>query len=199
MNLFAKIVGATAAVVSLSAFAQGDVAKGAEIYAQCVACHADKGNAESAEFPKLAGQHAAYLAKQLKEYKEGKRENAIMGGIASGLSPEDMANVSAYLASQKMVISGAKDAATLRAGEKIYRGGVAQRQISACAGCHSPNGAGIPALYPRLGGQHPEYIAAQLRAFRSGERANSAQMTDIASRMNDKEIDAVANYIAGLR
>jgi cytochrome c553 len=182
-----------------------DLAKGKEIMQQCAACHGADGNASAAIYPKIAGQHAEYLYKQLNNFKPGKdgekpaRENAVMVGFASMLSDEDMKNVSAYLASQKQTLGAAKNKDTLALGEKIYRGGIADKKIPACAGCHSPNGAGIPAQYPRLGGQHAQYTESQLVAFREGTRHNSEQMTAIATKMSDKEMKAVSDYIAGLR
>ena len=180
--------------------AKPDAAAGEAKYtAMCAACHGADGNAGSPEYPKLAGQHPAYLAKQLAEFKSGKRANAIMNGMAAALSDEDMKNVAAWLSSQKAKPGYAKDKDTIALGERIYRGGVADRQIAACAGCHSPNGAGIPAQYPRLSGQHAAYLSAQLSAFRGGVRNNNVQMTQVAAKLNDREIQAVADYIAGLR
>ncbi|BET27296.1 cytochrome c553 [Limnobacter thiooxidans] len=182
-----------------------DLAKGNEIMQQCVACHGADGNASAPIYPKIAGQHAEYLYKQLSNFKAGKngekplRENAIMAAFAAGLSDEDMKNVSAYLASQKQTLSAAKNKDTLALGEKIYRGGIADKKIPACAGCHSPTGSGIPAQYPRLGGQHAQYTESQLVAFRDGVRNNSEQMSVIAAKMSDKEMKAVSDYIAGLR
>jgi cytochrome c553 len=204
MKLIASLVGAAAlAVLSLSAHAQAakpDLAKGAASFGQvCAACHAADGNSAIAANPKLAGQHPEYLVKQLTEFKSGKRANAVMSGMAAALSDDDMRNVSFWLASQKPVNGVAKDKELVALGERIYRGGIADRQIAACAGCHSPNGAGIPAQYPRLSGQHAEYTATQLKSFRSGERKNSAQMTGVAAYLTDKEITAVSDYIAGLR
>lgn len=197
------LIAASAAALSFSAQAQSakpDLAKGAATYGQvCVACHAADGNSAIADNPKLAQQHPEYLVKQLKEFKEGKRANAVMQGFAAALSEEDMRNVGAWLASQKAAPGFATNKDTVRLGERIYRGGIADRQIAACAGCHSPNGAGIPAQYPRLAGQHAAYTEAQLKAFRDGSRHNNAQMTGVAAKMNDREIKAVADYIAGLR
>ena len=119
--------------------------------------------------------------------------------MASTLSEADMKNVAAFYASKPAKPGFAKNKDTVLLGEKIYRGGIADRNVPACAGCHAPTGAGMPAQYPRLGGQHGDYTEAQLVAFRSGARANSAQMTAIAARMSDKEIKAVSDYIAGLR
>ena len=177
-----------------------DLAKGSAAYGQvCVACHAADGNSTLPENPKLAAQHPEYLAKQLMEFKSGKRDNAIMKGFAAGLSEEDMTNISHWLADQKATDGFATEKDLVRMGERIYRGGIADRQIAACAGCHSPNGAGIPSQYPRLAGQHATYTVNQLNAFRSGVRKNSVQMTGVAAKMNDMEIKAVSDYIAGLR
>jgi len=177
-----------------------DLVRGEASYAAvCVACHGAEGNSGIAANPKLAQQHPEYLVKQLQEYKSGKRKNAIMQGIASALSESDMRNI-AYWAGDKKIKPGfAKDKDLVALGERIYRGGVADRQIAACAGCHSPNGAGIPAQYPRLGGQHAEYVATQLTNFRDGVRTNSLQMNQVAAKLNDREIRALSDYIAGLR
>lgn len=179
--------------------AKPDLAKGEASFAMCVACHAADGNSVIAVNPKLAQQHPQYLVKQLQEFKSGKRANPIMAGMAAALSEEDVKNVAYWLSSKKAVPGAAKDKDLVALGERIYRGGVADRQIAACAGCHSPNGAGIPAQYPRLSGQHADYSAAQLLAFRDGVRKNSVQMSQIAAKLNDREIKAVADYIAGLR
>jgi cytochrome c553 len=138
------------------------------------------------------------LVKQLTEYKSGKRANAIMSGMAAALSESDMKNIAAFYASLNAKPGAAKNADTVALGEKIYRGGIADRNVPACAGCHSPNGAGIPAQFPRLAGQHADYTEAQLVAFRGGVRNNSIQMTGVAAKMNDREIKAVSDYIAGL-
>ena len=180
--------------------AKADLAKGEASYAAvCAACHAADGNSTIVANPKLAGQHAGYINKQLTEFKSGKRANAVMSGFAGALSPADMTNISAWLASQKAKPSFAKDKDLVLLGEKIYRGGIADRQIAACASCHGPNGAGIPQIYPRLSGQHAEYTATQLNSFREGVRKNSAQMTQVAAKLNNREIQAVSDYIAGLR
>ena len=181
-----------------SAKAAPDLAKGQASAAICVSCHTMDGSRGSPTYPILQGQHPEYLAKQLAEFKSGKRANAIMSGIAAALSEDDMRNVSAFYAGKIAKPGFAKSAATVALGEKIYRGGIADRQIPACAGCHSPNGAGMPAQYPRLGGQHADYTEAQLVAFRSGARNNSVPMMGVAAKMNDREIKAVSDYIAGL-
>ncbi|MEJ6000659.1 c-type cytochrome [Paucibacter soli] len=199
--LLTGLMFAAAAVANEpAATAKPDLAKGQATSTQvCAACHTADGSRGSPANPILQGQHADYLAKQLDEFKSGKRNNAIMKGMAATLSPEDMKNVAAFYASKQAKPGFAKDKTLVALGEKIYRGGIADRQIAACAGCHSPNGAGIPAQYPRLAGQHSDYTEAQLNAFRSGLRSNSAQMTGIAAKMNDREIKAVADYVAGLR
>jgi cytochrome c553 len=197
------LLAASAAVLSFNTHAQAakpDLAKGAAVYGQvCIACHAADGNSTIVENPKLAQQHPEYLVKQLQEFKSGKRDNAVMKGFAAALSDEDMRNIGFWLASQKATPGFAQNKDSIRLGERIYRGGIADRQIAACAGCHSPNGAGIPAQYPRLAGQHAGYTEAQLKAFRDGVRHNNAQMTGVAAKMNDREIKAVSDYIAGLR
>jgi len=164
----------------------------------CAACHGADGNSGIPANPKLAQQHPQYLVKQLQEFKSGKRNNAIMKGFAGTLSDEDMRNIAYWVTTKKAKLGFAKDKELVTLGERIYRGGIADRQIAACAGCHSPNGAGIPAQYPRLGGQHADYVAAQLTSFRDGVRNNSLQMTQVAAKLNDREIKAVADYVAGL-
>ncbi len=180
--------------------AKADMAKGEAIATQvCGACHSFDGSRGTPANPILAGQHADYLAKQLQDFKSGARANAIMKGFAATLSDQDMRNVAAFYASKSAKPGFAKNRDTLLLGEKIYRGGIADRQIAACAGCHSPNGAGIPKQYPRVGGQHGEYAEAQLTAFRAGQRLNSLQMSGVAAKLNDVEIKALADYMAGLR
>lgn len=177
-----------------------DLAKAEALFGQaCASCHAADGNSSIAANPKVAGQHPEYLVKQLQEFKSGKRNNAVMKGFASVLSDDDMRNIAHWAAAKKPKPGFAKDKELAALGEKIYRGGIADKQVAACAGCHSPNGAGIPAQYPRVAGQHAEYTAAQLTAFRDGARKNSDQMTGVAAKMNDREIKAVADYIAGLK
>lgn len=175
------------------------VAGEAKFSALCVACHGADGNSSTPVNPKLAQQHPEYLMKQLREYKSGARKNAIMQGIAAALTDDDMKNISFWLASQKAKPGFAKDKELVALGERIYRGGIAERQISACAGCHNPSGAGNPAQFPRLAGQHAEYTQAQLISYREGGRQNSLQMTQVAAKLNDREIRALADYVAGLR
>jgi cytochrome c553 len=180
--------------------AMPDLAKGeASFGAVCVACHGVDANSTIPVNPKLAQQHPDYLIKQLQEFKSGLRANPIMSGFASTLSEDDMRNVAYWAASKKSLPGFAKDKDNVALGERIYRGGIADRQVAACAGCHSPNGAGLPSKYPRLGGQHADYVAVQLTSFRDGVRKNSLQMSQVAAKLNDREIKAVADYIAGLR
>lgn len=179
--------------------AKPDLAKGAATSATvCGACHTADGSRGLPTYPILQGQHADYLVKQLTEFKAGKRDNAIMKGMASTLSDDDMRNVAAFYASKAAKPGQSKNAATVALGTKIWRGGIAEKNVPACAGCHGPAGAGVPAQYARLGGQHAEYVSAQLGTFRSGARANSAQMTTIAARLSDAEIAAVSDYVEGL-
>jgi len=198
--LAAPLVSQAAGEAAPAKVAKPDLVKGEASYtAVCVACHAADGNSAIPVNPKLAQQHPEYLVKQLQEFKAGKRKNAVMQGFAAALSEEDMKNIAGWVTSKKAKPGFAKDKELVTLGERIYRGGISDRQVPACAGCHSPNGAGIPSQYPRLGGQHAEYTASQLTAFREGARSNSLQMTQVAAKLNDKEIRAVADYIAGLR
>ena len=177
-----------------------DLAKGqATSTGACAACHTADGSRGSPANPILQGQHPEYLMKQLAEFKAGKRVNAVMNGMAATLSADDIRNVAAFYAGKQSKPGFAKSKELVALGEKIYRGGIADRSVPACAGCHSPTGVGIPSQYPRLAGQHADYTAAQLVAFRGGARTNSVPMTGVAAKMNDREIKAVADYIAGLR
>src|SRR4051812_43971157 len=189
------------------AAAKAAPAKGQVIATQvCAACHGADGNSVAPANPKIAGQFPEYIHKQLANFKpkDGKkpeRENPVMNGMAANLSPDDMKNLAAYFAGQKMKPAAAKDKALVAAGQKLWRGGNSSTGVAACAGCHGPDGAGIPAQFPRLAGQYSEYIEAQLKLFLSGARANdtSGMMRGVAARMTDKEIKAVAEYAAGLR
>lgn len=165
----------------------------------CVACHGAAGNATISQYPKLAAQHGAYVFKQLMDFRSPERPNPIMSPIAKAMSEEDMRNVAAYLEAQALKAGAAKNKDTVEFGKSIYRGGIADKKVPACAACHGPSGSGIPAQFARLGGQHQEYTAQQLTLFRSGARKNSEQMVTIAKRMTDDEIQAVSDYIAGLK
>ena len=206
----ASAPAAAAAPAAPAGQAKVDAAAGGQRYAAvCAACHGADGNSGIAQNPKLAQQFPEYVVKQLQEFKAGKRPSNVMQPFAAQLSDQDMVNIAAFLAGSKAKPGFARDKDLVTQGERIWRGGIPDRQIAACAGCHSPNGAGIPAQYPRLSGQHADYTAAQLGKFRTaanvpnvkGEsaRPNSVQMMQIASRMTDQEIRSVADYIAGLR
>lgn len=186
---------------------KGDAAKGQEIAGKvCAACHGPDGNSPLAANPSLAGQHPEYIFKQLSNFKSqggkpAERSNAVMAGMAAPLSDDDMKNVATYYAKQTARPRAARDPELVKEGQLIYRGGIASKNIAACASCHSPNGAGLPAQFPRVGAQHAEYTAAQLKAFRSGERKNdpNAMMRGVAAKLSDREIAAVSEFIAGLR
>ena len=167
----------------------------------CSACHASDGNSATPANPILAGQHAEYIAKQLANFKSGERKNPVMLGMSATLSPDDMKKLGEYFQQQKAKPRTAKDPELVKVGQQIYRGGVMAKGIAACTSCHGPSGAGIPAQYPRIAGQHAEYTTSQLVSFRSGERANdpNKMMRAVAAKLSDAEIKAVAEYIAGLR
>lgn len=183
-----------------------DAAKGQQVAAQiCAACHNPDGNSALAANPKLAGQHADYLYKQLKNFKAdggkpAERNSPVMGGMVAALTDQDMKNVAAWYASQTQKGEQAK-AQAIEAAQKLYRAGDAARGLPACAACHGPAGAGIPAQYPRIGGQFAEYTETQLKAFRAGERGNdpNRMMRAVTAKMSDAEIKAVADFVAGLR
>ena len=207
-RLWTAVAAALVAPVALAqGVIKGDPAKAQQFVTQvCVACHAADGNSSIPANPSLAAQHPEYTYKQLRNFKsqDGKpaeRVNGVMAGMVANLSDDDMKNLAAYFAIQKAKPRVARDAALAKQGEAIYRGGIMAKGVAACASCHAPNGAGMPAQFPRLAGQHAEYTAAQLTAFRAGQRANdSAQMMRmIAAKMNDQEIKAISEYIAGLR
>jgi cytochrome c553 len=174
----------------------GDVAR--NIIA-CVSCHGAAGNSTITANPRLAGQHPAYLSKQLMDFRGAGRANPIMSMMAQALSPDDIRNLAAYLGAQVPKPGAARNQDSMELGKRIWRGGIAAKNVPACAGCHSPNGAGIPAQYPRLAGQHQDYTITALTSFSNGTRSNSVPMTSIAERLSDKEIKALADYVAGLR
>jgi cytochrome c553 len=172
----------------------------------CAACHGPNGNSVAPANPKLAGQFSEYLYKQLRNFKaqggkKAERENPSMAGLVANLSDADMRNVAAYFSEQKLRPDVARDKNLAAVGQKLYRGGNAATGVVACAGCHGPSGAGIPIEYPHIAGQYAEYVESQLKAFRSGARANdpNGMMRGVTARMTDDEIKAVAQYVAGLR
>jgi len=165
----------------------------------CAACHGADGNSAVPQNPKLAGQIPEYLLKQLTNFKEGKRANAVMAGMVANLTPDDMKELANYYSAQKIILSKAKTNGVASLGEKIYRAGNPASGVPACASCHGSNGAGIPKQFPRLSAQHADYTLTQMKAFRSGERANAPMMMTIATKMTDAEIQAVSDYVEGLR
>ena len=206
-----RIMALAAMLTALAAAAaeppfKGDAAKGQAVANQiCAACHGADGNSQIAVNPKLAGQIPEYLHKQLVNFKaaagkKAERDNPLMAGMVASLSPEAMRNLAAYYAGQTAKPGTAKSKDLVALGQKIYRGGVAGKGVAACASCHGPNGAGMPAQYPRLAGQHAEYTETQLKAFRAGERANDPNnaMRGVAGKLSDREIQGVSDYIAGL-
>jgi len=180
--------------------ASGDAEAGKAISATCAGCHGADGKAILPEYPNLAGQHASYIAKQLTAYRDGERENSLMSPMAAALSDQDILDLSAYF-SEMSKIKGIAEEENLTLGQNIYRGGIGAADVPACTGCHSPSGQGNPAaIYPMLSGQNKAYLVEQLKQFRAGTRNNdpNGMMRALAHRMSDAEIDAVANYAAGL-
>lgn len=180
--------------------AEGNAAAGKTRAAACAACHGADGNSMTADFPKLAGQSAGYIAKQLADFKSGKRSNPIMAGMAAGLSAQDMADLGAYYASQKTSL-GVADETMVAAGQRLYRAGNETTGVPACMACHGPTGSGnAAARFPALSGQHAKYVVAQLKAFAAGQRGNdmNGMMRDVAGKMSDAEMKAVASYVSGL-
>jgi len=199
-RVIAPLLLATASLAFGPAYAEGDAAAGATKAGSCAGCHGADGKSTSPENPNLAAQHAGYLAKQLADYQSGERVQAIMTGMAATLTPEDIADIAAHYASQSPV-AGVANEEGLQLGEDIYRGGISDVGIPACSGCHGASGNGNPAAgFPALAGQNATYTIAQLKMFRSKERANdaNAMMRGVAQRLTDAEIEAVSNYIMGL-
>lgn len=185
----------------MTASAEGDSAAGKQKSAACAACHGADGNSTNGEWPKLAGQHPRYTIKQLQDFKSGTRDNAVMKGMASPLSDQDMADIAAYFGDQKPSY-GTANPDLVKLGQALYRGGDIQRGLSACMGCHGPTGRGNPAAgFPSLAGQYAQYTIAQLKAFRAMKRSNdpNEMMRNIAARMTEEDMEAVATFIQGLR
>ena len=189
-----------AAVGPTQTLAEGDAAAGKAASATCAACHGADGKAILPEYPNLAGQHASYIAKQLTDYRDGNRQNALMSPMAAALTDQAILDLAAYYSSMPE-ISGVASEDNLELGQNLFRGGVTSAGIASCTGCHGPAGAGNPAAaYPSLVGQNKAYMIAQLKMFRSGERNNdpNEMMRALAHRLSDAEIDALANYASGL-
>ena len=187
--------------------AKPDLAKAKQIADQiCAACHGADGNSPSPANPSLAGQQAAYITLQLQHFKSGVRSNPVMAGMVATLSPEDMQALGIFFSQQKPKVAGIRDRELALVGQKLFRGGNVASGLPACASCHSPDGAGVPSRYPRLGGQHADYALAQLKAFKSGERGmdkagkdtNGRVMAQIAAKLSEKEMQALAQYTSGL-
>jgi cytochrome c553 len=190
------VFGCTAA-----AFAAGSKESGQAKSATCVACHGVDGNSANPEWPSLAGQHAAYLERQLKSFQANERQNDLMSPMAMILSDQDVADLATYFSSQA-VRGGETEPSKLALGQRVYRSGNVAAGVPACAGCHGPAGRGnAPAGYPSIQGQHATYVAAQLRAYQAGSRKTDANqmMRNVASRLSPEEVDAVASYVQGLR
>jgi cytochrome c553 len=202
----APMAPATEAKAAVPGKPKVDVAAGEALYnsgdstrgvVACITCHGPKGQSAVSTWPKLSAQHAAYTVKQLKSYKDGTRVNAIMMGMSMPLNEQDMINIATYLSQQAPSQGVAENKETILLGQSIYRGGIASKGVQACAGCHSPNGAGIPSQYPRQGGQWADYSYNQLVNFNQGTRKN-LQMNSIAGKLSDQEMKAVSDYMAGL-
>jgi cytochrome c553 len=200
------LVGAPTLSAQEKASPKADAAHGQQLASQlCATCHAADGNSTIGSNPRLAQQHAHYLSKQLVDFtvrsgeQKPARENAIMNAIAAGLSDQDRLDLSSWFASQTAKPDEARNRDTLELGQRIWRAGLPEKSLPACSGCHNPTGAGIPNQYPRLAGQHAEYLEATLKAFRDGTRHNSVPMQQISARMSDAEIRAVSDFIQGLR
>jgi cytochrome c553 len=187
---------------------KADPAKGGSLYdtgdnarglPACASCHGAGGNSTIVANPKLSGQVGTYLHKQLVDFTTPNRQQPVMSTYAKMLSDEEKSNIAAYLATQQPKQGAARNKDTIELGRKIYRGGIADRGVAACASCHGATGSGIPAQYPRLAGQHQDYTINQLQAFKTGARNNSPQMGALAKRMSDEEMKAVADYISGLK
>lgn len=193
------IIGISFAITATVSFAAGSAKAGKDKSAACVACHGADGNSPSPAFPKIAGQSAGYIAKQLADFKTGRRANGIMAGQVAALSKADMQDLGAFYAGEKPSSGKASTEKQAKMGARLYRGGNAKTGVSACMSCHGPSGKGIPPKYPQVSGQHAAYSVAQLKAFKEKARKNDdGIMTGIAFRMSQEEISAVADYMAGL-
>jgi cytochrome c553 len=189
--------------LSSPALGEGSAEEGQAKATPCIACHGVDGNSANPEWPNLAGQSAPYIVRQLKAFKAGERQNPLMSPMATPLSDDDIEDLAAYYSQQRPTGLEA-DPSKIAEGQRLYRGGDPVTGISACIACHGPNGRGMPAAgYPSLQGQHATYIAAQLKAYRSGQRTTdqpfNRMMRDVASRLTDEQIEAVAQYVQGLR
>lgn len=200
-QLSSAIILSAAALITFKPVIAADIEAGKAKTATCAGCHAADGNSATGAFPKLAGQHASYLVKQMKDFKAGTRTDPTMQAMVGALSDSDMEDIAAFYASKKST-KATFDESKLALGENIYRGGITETATAACMGCHSPAGTGNgPAAYPSLKGQHADYIAAQLAKFKDTSRSNDAgkMMRNIAKRMSNAEMAAVSAYIAAIK
>lgn len=181
------------------ALTEGDAEAGQQKSGTCVACHGQDGNSPTPMYPKIAGQHAGYIVDQLKAYKSGERENAVMQGMAAPLSEQDMKDLAVYYSTQEMQ-PGTADGDRVAMAGKIYRGGDKEANIPACIACHGPSGEGMPAAgFPAIGGQHADYTRTQLELYASGERQGpKGIMESIARRLSAEQIEALSDYLEGL-
>ena len=212
MKRFLPLLAGVAAAASVLAAdhapaASGDPAKGQQIVAAvCSACHNADGNSTIVTNPKLAGQHPEYLLKQMRNFKSdggkpAERISPVMNAMVTAYTEDQMRDIAAFLSEQKRKGEVAKNPETIEFGRKLFRAGDQSKGLPACAACHGPSGAGIPAQYPRIAGQFAEYTEAQLKGFRAGERTNDSNkmMRMVTIKMTDAEIKAVSDYVAGLR
>lgn len=201
MKNWIKVILAGSALVAAPLLQAGDISRGEELSGSCAACHGADGNSDNPEWPNIAGQGERYLFEQLKAYQTGDRENAVMAGQVSDLDEQDMRDLAAYYASLEPGVAGGVDPDLRERGEDIYRGGIPDKGVAACMACHGPAGAGMAgAGFPRVGGQHAQYTAEQLRKYRDGDRDTdrNRMMRDVAERLSDDEIEAVSSYLSGL-
>ncbi len=201
MNNWIKVILAGSALVAAPLLQAGDISRGEDLSGDCAACHGADGNSDNPEWPNIAGQGKRYLFEQLMAYKTGDRDNAVMRSQVEGLEEQDLRDLAAYYASLEPGVAGGVDPDLKDKGEAIYRGGIPDSGVAACMACHGPAGEGMPgAGYPRVGGQHAQYTAEQLRKYRDGTRSTdrNRMMRDVAERMSDDEIEAVSSYLSGL-
>ena len=201
MSNWVRVLLAGAALIAAPHLHAGDISRGEELSGSCAACHGAEGVSDNPEWPNIAGQGKRYLYEQLKAYQTGDRENAVMAGQVEDLDDQDMRDLAAFYSSLEPGVSGGVRDEVKERGEEIYRGGIPDEGVAACMACHGPAGEGMPgAGFPRIGGQHAQYTAEQLKAYRSGERDTdrNRMMRGVAERMTDEQIEAVSEYVSGL-
>ena len=201
MSNWVRVLLVGAALIAAPHLHAGDISRGEELSGSCAACHGAEGVSDNPEWPNIAGQGKRYLYEQLKAYQTGDRENAVMAGQVEDLDDQDMRDLAAFYSSLEPGVSGGVRDEVKERGEEIYRGGIPDEGVAACMACHGPAGEGLPgAGFPRIGGQHAQYTAEQLKAYRSGERDTdrNRMMRGVAERMTDEQIEAVSEYVSGL-